>query len=353
MKISLLTIWHIQNYGAEMQAYATCKVLRNLGCDVELIDYRIDEVVSCNILKSAVRNFINSLTPNNFYFQRFWKRYMPMVKRYRNIGELRRNPPQADLYLVGSDQVWNPDITGVSAPAFFLDFGSEKQRRASYASSFGFAQWGQPSNITYSANKALHRFERLSCREITGVNILKETFNLEGVRVLDPTLLLDDYSIVIGAPEEKNIITYYPLSPNAEIEGLCNKLSRELGRPVVNVNKKKVLRNFVICRTPIEKWLEGIASASLVVTSSFHGLTMSILHKRQFVLIMTDKLILERSSRVVDLLKELNLVERFFTSVEEAYNSRVWETPIDYVAVNKRLCELREESMSYLKSLII
>ena len=136
MKVALLTIWHEKNFGAELQAYATIKILQQLGHDPKMIDIRLSDISQTNI-KGKIGNFISNFGPSQRKFEQFWKKYTPVTQRYRNLKELQNNPPAADVYMVGSDQVWNPDIVKGFTNVFFLNFGSDIIKRVYYASSFG------------------------------------------------------------------------------------------------------------------------------------------------------------------------------------------------------------------------
>ena len=105
MKIALLTYFAADNYGAVLQAYATIKALEQQGHEVQLVNYVIPEPP-----RSWLKNIL--LYPKHLKFQSFRKKYFKNISRsYRSTTELQQNPPQADCYLVGSDQTWNPFIS--------------------------------------------------------------------------------------------------------------------------------------------------------------------------------------------------------------------------------------------------
>ena len=165
-------------------------------------------------------------------------------------------------------------------------------------------------------------------------------------------LLLNDYKDLIGKTGKDKDLIYYPLSPNSRIENLCKTIGEEIGLKVVNVNRRIDIGPYNVFRTPVKTWLSKIANAKLVVTSSFHGLTMCIVHKRQFVIVMEDKLILDRGSRVVDLLYLLNLEDRLFFSCDDVIKSKVWEQAIDYNKVYSILEKERSSSYNFLREII-
>lgn len=350
MKIALLTIWHERNYGAEMQTYATIRALTEIGHQVEVIDIRLSDVSNPSI-KGRIGLCIEYFSPAEKKFQNFWKRHIKKTQRYHSIEELQANPPIADVYLVGSDQVWNPILTKSLAPAFFLKFGKNDINRVSYASSFGSNTWTGDFELTKIAQEQLKKFKYVSCRETSGVKLLKDTFNIDAKQVLDPTLLHKDYSELIGIPKERNTLVYYPLSPFPEIERFCKEMAKALGKEYVNCNEKKYLIGKVVWQRPgIEEWVKSIAEASLVITPSFHGLAFSLIYHRQFIIVQNPnggKV----SSRITNLLESLGLSDRFFSSIEDVLKSNIWECPIDYISVETKLQELRNKSYSFLKSI--
>ena len=348
MKIALLTIWHVGNYGAELQAYATVKALKQLGHEVTIIDIRENEHVHMS-LKSRVASAVAGCTLASMRFRKFWRRYFPdKTRHYRRVEELIQNPPEADVYVAGSDQVWNTDITAEKKLIYFLNFGQENVRRVSYASSFGKGTWDESEEITQTVRALLGRFAHLSAREQSGVGLLKSVFGRDGVRVVDPTLLSEDYSELTGKVKSQNTLVYYPLVKYPQLEEFCRNLSSLMGLKPINANKCIMLTRSIAWRRPsVEKWVKDIAEASFIVTPSFHGLAFSLIYRKQFIIINKGGAE-NRKARLTDLLSELGLLDRFFETFEEVWADRPWERRIDYDAVSEKLAKMRKESINYL-----
>lgn len=352
MKIVLLTIWHVKNYGAELQTYATVKKLKELGYVVEVIDFRLFNEVDTQLWSKRLSKFLQSFLPVNRKFNSFWKKYIPSTKCYHSLEDLRAFPPEADLYLVGSDQVWNPRITLDKAPVYFLPFGQNSVLKASFASSIGTAKWTGDESLTHLAINQLKSFKAISCREQTGVEIVKNVFGLDAKLVADPTLLFTNYKELTGIVHPKKELVFYPLSENNEMELFCMNLAKVLNLSYKNANnQQKTIRSIVWNRPSVETWIKMIAGASIVVTPSFHGLSMSLLHHRQFIILAINQN--GRSSRITDLLSYIGLIDRYFTSYEEVLNSKIWEQEIDYIKVDNKLSILREQSIEYLRQLSV
>lgn len=355
MNISLLTIWHIGNYGAELQTYCTVQVLKKMGCNVKVIRYDLRDLQNNKkSVKTILFRTISLFAPASIKAQFFWLSHIPCTRHYRDIKTLYTKPPKADIYIVGSDQVWNPEITKESALLYFLDFVRSGQKKISYASSFGTEKWKASIELTSVAKKNLQTFSNVSCREKSGVSILNDVFGIQAQCVLDPTLLVDNYREIIGNLKTKPVLLYYPLSQNPDVETFCKKLAVEIGLSYKLANKRIILGKYFVWNKPsVVQWLRNIGQASFIITPSFHGLTTSINLHRNFAILVTEPIILKRSARIKDLLEELSLSDRFFTSIEDLYSSRIWEKEIDYNLIDSKLKILRRESLDFLKNSLL
>lgn len=348
MKIALLTIWHEKNYGAELQAYALIRAIRDLGHSVEMIDIRLSDKTP-QTAKSKVLNTVLSFSPSEKKFEHFWKKNIPTTKRYKTVLELKNDPPQVDIYMVGSDQVWNPDITGDFSKLFFLNFGSDKIKRVSYASSLGVSTWLH-NEMKDDICTLLGRFSYITCREQSGVNILNNVFQVSARRVLDPTLLHENYVELTGDINEKPTLAYYPLSKDIKMETLVSRLCSQLNLQPININKKKYLYGKAVWNQPsVNQWIRNIAEAKFVITRSFHGLAFCLIYKRQFAMLATRN---NRSTRVTDLLELMGLETRYYNSIEELEEAKPWTVKIDYTVVNEILQKHRIQSLEILRKML-
>ena len=348
MKIALLTIWHVENYGAELQTYATVKALKQLNFDVEVIDFRLSDESKKSFL-GRIASYVQIVSPLKLKFNKFWKKYIPSSRRYKTSSALMENPPIADIYMVGSDQVWNPDITHNRAKNYFLNFGSREIKRVSYAPSFGVSEW-MHANLYEDVKSLLMNFDHVTCREELGVRLLKNQFGIDAINVVDPTLLFDSYPEFVESPKEKNNLVFYPLSEDSELEILSQKVAAILDLNIVNNNKvSKLFGRTAWNRSSIEAWIKNIAESKFVITRSFHGLVFSLLYNKQFALL---KIRNGRNSRVENLLSKIGLEDRMYDTPESLLNDEPWKRQIDYSVVNSRVANLREQSWNVLKAML-
>lgn len=331
-----------------MQTYATCRALRELGHEVEIVDIRQPEPKHEGFASLLVRLVYAKRNHNVQSFKSIF--YPPLTKHYFSVDELRQDPPYVDCLMVGSDQTWNPDISKEMAMAYFLDFGADNIRRISYASSFGIDAWPKMLPITNNVRKAFERFNFLSVREKTGISILKESFGKDGVLVVDPTMLFTDYTeLVHSIPQRKEVICYQ-LHRTPEFFHNIGTVKEKTGLPLRLLNNSFPVHGFRYTYPPsVSEWIKRIGGATFVVTDSFHGTVFSLLYKRNFVAIKSNN---GKDSRLVDLLESVGLQCRLYDSVAALKTDDSWLQAINYSPVDEKVACLREKSWDYLTKAI-
>lgn len=343
MKIALITYHHTYSYGASLQTYATIKALESLGYEVWLVNLHIPQHML----------LIRRILMAGFWLKqwRFRQKYFKHVtRRYKDSEDLRNNPPMADLYMTGSDQTWNPGISQQTAPSFFLDFVKDNSKKVTYAASFGFGKIEDSKWMSKEEMIAfLRQYDRIAIRESSGKEMLSQ-IGIESTQVLDPVLLFPRYDEFITKPKQTNEIVVFRVSKYDAFCNRCKSVGLKVGCPVRCLGSlKKVLGT--ICPYPngIEKWVSSIASAKYVITDSFHGLVISLLYHKPFVILPGYP---ERMDRLRSLLQQVGLEDRIM-SLEDSTDSIIEKlnSPIDYAKVDAVLSREREESYGYLKSL--
>lgn len=345
MKVSVITYHDEDNYGATLQAYATYRAIKELGHTPEIIDLRMmhKDSLPLKILFALKRHRFDS----------FRKRYMPNKTRvYSSVEELRNVPPCADVYLVGSDQTWNPTISKEYALAYFLDFGKPETKRISYASSFGHTVWEDTDFAKKNTVKVLlSRFSKILVRESNAVEMVKNEFGLSSEQVLDPVLLSPDYQELTGPIEEKERLVVYKIKPDDEFYANAVLIGNELSLKVYSLGSLRQPKG-IHTHYPerIEKWISNIGSAKYVFTDSFHGTVLSLLYHRQFVVYVGDP---KKMSRISSLLKLVGLENRICSSKDDQRKIiTLLQEPIEYSLVDGILEKERKKSLNLLKEAI-
>ena len=263
-------------------------------------------------------------------------------REYRSVMSLYYDPPKYDVYMVGSDQIWNPRICSNIAP-YFLDFAPDGARCVSYASSFGVNELSGP--VFYKYKQWLKRFSYIGLREKSGVNIVKGmALDAKVAHVLDPTLLLtvEDWSRVAIEPNKKPHGTYlllYDLIASSETVALAKRWANQNGWDVIRIGDGAYGPGEFI-------WLFSHAEA--VVTNSFHGTVFSILHHRQFYSVIPTGV--TNAGRIESLLQSLSLSHRL---VNASMCGRLEFGPrIEFESVDALLEKMQAKSIDFLKESI-
>ena len=345
MKISVLTFSKEINFGANLQCYALCKTLQNMGHKVDIIDIQLAPY-SMSWYSAVFR------IPRLWLFRQFRKQHLNIFTRhYNSVDELKHDCPKSDLYIVGSDQVWNPGITKRLDPlVYFFSFLPVDARRISYAASFGTETWQNPE-LTDDVKLLLSKFEAVSVREDNAVQICKETFNVDATQVVDPTLLLLSYDEICGRYEEqkeKPELLYYTFVRDDKTKDILADFAEDNKLQAVYLcSNRKYPRFKRKLYVSVAGWLNEIRYSRIVVTSSFHCMVFCLIFHKKFVAIQGHK---ARSSRQKSLLNKLGLAEFFCddTSKLEQTLKYALETDIDYKDVDRRLNLMRRDSLKFL-----
>lgn len=316
-KIGVLTLPTLTNYGGILQAYALVYVLKKMGYDAWLINRRWNSD-NHSILHRIKKIFYHLFVIRKF--DKFCEKYI--VPRTEEIDSRAKMDAirQAgfDGYVVGSDQVWRIKNVRGADYNFFLDFTKEDHvKRISYAASFGVDYWDDNQNSEKSRAEVkplLQKFDAISVREDSGVDVCKECFGISATHVLDPTLLVDkmEYIKNFGLKlRRKKYLAVYMLDITDEKKKLVENISSELDLPVKYINHSSYIWRWLpstvsdIVKPGVIKWLQSILEADFVLTDSFHGMAFSIIFEKQFFVIGNKKRGLTRFTSLLDSL-ELN-----------------------------------------------
>lgn len=367
MKISVITLHNIKNYGSALQTYATQKILRSYATEVEIINYYRKNALEENIVQSRMKkskifskNFLTKIVGKILIgqsvkkqckvFNKFLKENINLTKKYSSYEELRDDYPEADIYCTGSDQVWNSDWNEGIDKAFFLDFVPDNKKRIAYAASFGKEKLDDFE--IEETRKLLEKYSAISVREDSAVQIVKDLGINNVVQVIDPTLMLtkEEWKGLVQDIKQKNkyILVYQLNTKNPSFDKYVKELSKRKKMPVVRISntiyQKIKYGKFIYCPT-IEQFLSYFANAEYVVTDSFHGTGFSINFNKKFVCIFPQKF----SSRLQSILNLTGLEER---QVKDFKNFDLIDKNIDYERVNKIIQGEREKAKRFLYNAI-
>lgn len=339
----ILTFSKDDNRGANLQCYALQKTLVDLGIKVKFLDIQLPQG-NLNIVGKII-TFIKNICASSFRR----KNNFAYTKKYTNIQELQTDPPAADLFIVGSDQVWNPDLTKRIDPRiYFFSFLDDSVKRISYAASFGTSDW-RATEYDDEIIVLLSKFHKISVREDSGCEICRDIFKRSDVvQCIDPSLLLSRNDILRLIPGEikpnKKIYSYLLYKSN-EIYDIINDISSQTKHKVSGEYRDSGTLAKLKNLHGIEKWIKNIAEAELVVTNSFHTMAVSILLHKDFLIVPP---IAGRETRLISLLQKLELEERYIGHKNGLDISSL--SSINYKIVDEKLSKLRQASFEFLNS---
>ena len=370
MKIGLVTIYQVPNYGSVLQTYATQYILEKMGHTCVVVNYkypnelqdggklsikaRLYKFLTCFGLTSQQRKIKN--------LDKFKSNYLNLTQKYNSYNELKKsNWDSFDVMAVGSDQVWNTVYTKAE-PIFLLKFLPDSLKRISIASSFATKTLDRRYRNTFK--QELSKFTSLTVRESNGVKILEDL--LLGSKTLgvclDPTLLMSDNEwLQLTKPTkrpEKYILLYmwtYAFEPRPYIYDLLRYFRAKMGNCTIialegycNIARNICKELDIICAedSSISEFLDLFAHANLVVTSSFHGSAFAVNMSVPLISIVPDNEGDDRQScflRLIDAKKSIVEIGQDFDTIDPYYN---------FCNTKQKLCELRYDSLNIIRTMI-
>jgi len=342
MKIGIMTRWWSEdNYGQLLQCYALQKYLRDAGHDAYLIRYDPrNDYIKTPLWRKIIKAF-NPVKLYKFFFNRKRKidnmrekqnnprcfedfrnkRIKQSEKKYYYYEELLENPPEADIYIVGSDQVWNTFGVSINRmtnvfKAYLLDFGNPTIKRIAYAASFGKETLDDISIQILSP--LLKKINYISVREKTGIDICKKC-GLDNVEwVPDPTMLLDDdayrsiYKNETIRKADKSYCFLYYLGSECDFSiQLVYDWAKERNIEVIYVTGNSRRDTFKKMYMTIPEWIYLLEHSDYVISNSYHCSVFALLFRKKFCVIPHGGKNKSMNSRFDSLFELFQIEERF------------------------------------------
>lgn len=339
--------WDSKNYGSALTSFAMNRTLTKKGLRVLMLEH-------------------GGIRPDAQSYGLDFARHFYECSKITWEKDFRRFNKACDTFLVGSDQLWNWwNIRHNRMEFFFLDFVEPGHKRIAYATSFGKDNTDFPDDKRLRVSYHLSKFDAISVREKSGVDVCKNEFSAEATHVLDPVFLCDmesykEVTDLSKCTEKQNYIFSYILDPTEEKIEMVKLASKRLGLPYRiaidalrdnDAHSKSVTEKLlsedpnVLTNLRIEDWLNYIANASFVATDSFHGFCFSIIYNKQVIAYINPR---RGKARFESIANTTGLEERLITATGQIDEKGLLDNQIDYTAVNERLRTERERSMAWL-----
>lgn len=336
MKITIITFQGSHNYGAVLQAHALQQALIDLGHEPTFLNYLPPHLERANRKVVPVRNvkfllvnlaalpFRRMLARRYRRFESFRENFLKTTRRYLSLGEVEERPPKTDLFVVGSDQVWNMEEGG--NPLFFLRFlkaGTPRPSVLAYAPSFGTAAIPKEYEERFVDWAKIYDF--VSVRESSGKKLAERLLGKPVSQVLDPIFLIEAAYWRKLAPDrlmEGPYLAFYSLEATGVVSDCLLALARHLQLPVVVLGKPgafmlKCRAKVAIDAGPLE-FLSWIVHADFVVTNSFHATAFSALLQVPFATVAHST----RNARMESLFETIAQPERLLRNPSDLDDER-------------------------------
>lgn len=383
MKIGILTQPLHKNYGGLLQNYALQQVLKGMGHEVETIDHSFSIKISWvhQKLSKIKARLLHILFPKryksvkylptakeikiirantNYFIEKYISRttILQSIQEFDDIAKSNKY----DAYVVGSDQCWRPGYNGSFLLEMFLSFAENQTnvKKIAYAASFGTDEWEFTPERTIQCAALIKKFDLITLREASGIELCKKHLGVDATHVLDPTMLLnkEDYIKLVEnekEPQSKGDLFYYILDPSDEKKTLIKDIAAKNGLTPFTVmpkyqaenrTKEDVKKRIEDCIFPsVTSWLRGFMDAEMVVVDSFHGAVFSIIFNKPFWVIANAE---RGNARFESLLGLFGLEDRMISLGEEVD----WKKEIDWKRVNDIRQKEKERSLGLLKEVL-
>lgn len=359
MKIGILTFHNANNYGAVLQAYCLQETLLQMGHGVEIVDYR-NRLIEKNTHPFVFSNFwrkplyyiaqvLNAYLPYRrraIHFRHFRSEYLHLsAHSYCDGKELCDS--SYDCLMIGSDQVWNPLLTGGIEPVYWGKFAPSHAKVVSYAASSGALKL---FDTVLNIDSLLKNFSSISVREDRLLNFVKQ-HGKEATLVLDPTLMADAdilYSITTKRIVQEPYVLIYAVEPSPLLMKVARKKAKSLKAKLVRASGASLktwfkYKDVDFINASVPDLLSLIKYAECIVSLSFHGTALSLVFEKQFLSIQSGNM--ERVQSIVSRLELEDYIIGDETTV-------LPEKKIDYSVVSKKLQGMRGQSKQFLSDVL-
>ena len=365
-KIGIITLPLNTNYGGLIQAYALQTVKERLGFSACVLDtpryvLRLDNHML--YLKRMIKKILGCYQGAIYKEKEYYESY-PIVARntemfiQKYIHRVKINDFSFvdidDFYgfVVGSDQVWRPSYFQYTKDAYLNFTGNFDVKRIAYAPSLGVDYWEYSECLTAKCKSLLCKFDAVSVREDSAVDLFERYMDRTVEHVLDPTMLLsrEDYVKLCmnarGLESHKDCILSYVLDPVNELDSIMEKVMKLTGKEVYSFNQQS--ENYKInpsrrVALPVEAWFKAFDDAKLVITDSFHACVFSIIFHKPFIVLINKR---RGIARIESLLRLFKLENRIVCNVSNLVN--IEDGDFEWNKIDEIMKKWQDKSISFL-----
>ena len=336
------------NYGALFQSSALYSFIKKMGYNVSYVT--LEERGSKNQsyktrLKAILKRVLlmphaKKIKIRELKFKKFAEETQTRIV-YGTKDELYKQPPEADVYISGSDQVWNPVAMHED---LFLAYAPPDSKKISYAASMGREKIPAENRERFA--ELISEYSAVSVREDTAAKVIKEFTTKKVNQNIDPVFLKSKsewqkLEEPYGNLKFEKFILVYAIEWNPNFNAMLSDLKRKLGLPVISINIgnfKKICSDQVVYDASPNEFLYLLSKAECVVATSFHGIALSVIYNKPFVALAGNNM----PTRIQSLMRHFDI------DVSKTLNY----TEADFERINEIILKDQKEAKEYLRNAI-
>lgn len=368
MKVGIMSMQRIINYGSFLQAYGLKKTIESLGHTVEFVDYEINPPIAVDetyeksnkffdkilrgikiIFSAKYRKRRNDDIRQNLAFSEYYKKFSNEWLPVLGVTNIKNITPVLDVLVIGSDEVFNCTQSGEAVGYSLQLFGKDNKanRIITYAASFGNTNIEKlyKYGIEKEIGNLLSKFDAISIRDENSHKIVEQISSIKPIDNVDPVIISDYAKEVPDFINMKDYIVVYAYSGRInEYEAKkIQEFAHKHGKKTLSIGVMQSFTDEYINADPFTM-LAYIKNADYVVTDTFHGTVFSIKFQIPFATIIRDS----NREKLSDLLKKFNLTDRQVDNINDLDNVLLHN--LDKEKIINQISRYKKESINYLKN---
>lgn len=321
---AILNFWWAANYGANLTAYAIQQLIPN--------SILVDTSDSQQVIRESFQNFHCN----------FAKKYLEISKPCHKILELKNLNAKCEMFIVGSDQVFRPNINKRIADLYLLDFLDAHSKKMAFSASFGvdkqtFLQENSKQRIA-QMKKSLKSFDLISVREKSGVEICRDLLDVAAEWIIDPVFILDKEYYTSIAEQSKLKVN------NAIVSYMFDKENNKVDDYLAKKYSKKVIE---LCNSncSVEDWLNAIKNCEILITNSYHAMCFALIFNKPFICVVNSS---TGATRYESIMEMLGIEYQCIENINEVYvKDCVFK--VDWQKVNQKIEIEKRKGIAFLQ----
>lgn len=342
--VGLVGWWFASNYGSCLTYYALGRFLEELGKQIILVKLPTMSGAQWDADTRISMDFLS----------RFFK-----VSGDRSFSRMPEVNHFCDAFMLGSDQMWRQDSLRLVGYSFFLDFVSKNKKKIAFSTSFGNEHFTDDSEIQATVRDFLQRFDAISVREKSGIDVCKREFGVEAQQILDPVFFCkrEDYDRMTETVKDdlpEKYLLCYILDPTEEKERAAQEIAKQQGLQILTIlgmkeyagAVKRWHTGTVLPKVTPEQFVNYIKNCDYLLTDSHHGTCFGIIYHKPYAAVVNSG---RGATRFETVAHSLGLQKRLFFGTEDIFKTKRPYQSIDYAAVDKCIAREKERARIWLE----